>query len=130
MRQITIYTDDRPGVVAEVTAALAGSGVNIESLDAEAAESGGVVVLTVDRYDVALVALRDAGFHAVSEDALVVRIVDEPGALARLAERFRGAGINLRNVRILRRRGGEGLVALSCERTEEALRLVEDVLVS
>ncbi len=43
------------------------------------------MIFTVDRYDEALVALRDAGVPAVSEDAIIIRIADEPGALARLS---------------------------------------------
>ena len=88
------------------------------------------MILTVDRYDEALAALRDAGLHAVSEDAIIIRIVDEPGALARISRRFHDAEIRLRSVRIIRRSTGYGLVAISTERTEEALDLVRDVLIS
>ncbi len=88
------------------------------------------MILTVDRYDEALAALRDAGVHAVSEDAIIIRIADEPGALARISRRFHDAGIRLRSVRIIRRNAGSGLVALSTERTERALDLVRDELVS
>jgi hypothetical protein len=88
------------------------------------------VIFTVDRYDEALVALRDAGVPAVSEDAIIIRIADEPGALARISRRFHDAEIRLRSVRIIRRDGGHGLVALSTERTERALDLVKDVLIS
>ena len=88
------------------------------------------MIFTVDRYDEALVALRDAGVPAVSEDAIIIRIVDEPGALARISRRFHDAEIRLRSVRIIRRDAGHGLVALSTERTERALELVKDVLIS
>ena len=99
-------------------------------LDAETVEEHGVVILTVDRYDEALVALRDAGVPAVSEDAIIIRIADEPGALARISRKFHDAGIRLRSVRIIRRSAGYGLVALSTERTQRSLDLVRDVLVS
>ena len=130
MKQITIVTERSPGLLARVSEILASRGINIETLDAETVQDHGVVILTVDRYDQALVALRDAGVPAVSEDAIIIRIADEPGALARISRRFHDAGIRLRSVRIIRRSAGSGLVALSTERTERALDLVRDVLIS
>ncbi len=130
MKQITIVAESAPGLLAQVSEILAARGINIETLHAETVQDYGVVILTVDRYDEALAALRDAGLHAVSEDAIIIRIVDEPGALARISRRFHDAEIRLRSVRIIRRSSGSGLVALSTERTERALELVKDVLVS
>lgn len=130
MKQITVVTESSPGLLAQVSEILAERGINIETLNAETVQDYGVVIFTVDRYDEALVALRDAGVPAVSEDAIIIRIADEPGALARISRRFHDAEIRLRSVRIIRRDGGHGLVALSTERTERALDLVKDVLIS
>ena len=94
MKQITVVVDDHPGALAEITRALAVAGINIETLSGELVESSGVITVAVDRYDEALVALRDAGFSAVSEDALVVRLDDSPGALARIAHLLAEAGVN------------------------------------
>ena len=66
----------------------------------------------------------------MSEDAIIIRIADEPGALAKISKRFHDAEIRLRSVRIIRRGSGCGLVALSTERSEQALDLVRDVLIS
>ncbi len=126
LREIFIVTPNRPGLVADISEVLGGHGINIESLDAEEVHGLATVVLTVDRYDDALRCLRNAGFDAVSEDALVVRIKDEPGSLARLSRRFKEAGINLRCLRILRRHQGLAWIALSTPSTEEAKALVED----
>ena len=130
MKQITVVAESSPGLLAQVSEILAERGINIETLDAETVQDYGVVIFTVDRYDEALVALRDAGVPAVSEDAIIIRIADEPGALARISRRFHDAEIRLRSVRIIRRDAGHGLVALSTERTERALDLVKDVLIS
>jgi hypothetical protein len=129
MKQITIVTRNHPGLAAEITQVLAERAINIESIDAEVAGPHAVMTLIVDRYDAALAALRDAGFPAVSEDSIVIRIRDEPGALARIAQRFRDADIDLRSLRILKRSEGYGLVALSCDQRDKALEVVRDVLV-
>jgi hypothetical protein len=129
MKQISVITDNRSGVLAELSQALAARDVNIESIDGEAARETGVVTLTVDQYDEALQALQEAGFFAVSEDALIVRLTDAPGALARVAERFKTEAINIKSLRILRRDGGFAVVALVTEDNERARLLVSDLLV-
>ncbi len=126
MKQITIVGEDDPGLLARVSEILAERDINIETLSAETVRDHGIVILTVDRYDEALAALRDAGVAAVSEDAIIIQIEDEPGALARISMRFHEAEIRVRSVRIIRR----GVVALSTERTERALDLVKDELIS
>ena len=129
MKQITIVADDHPGVVADLSEALARRSINIESIDAGGAGPHGVIHLTVDRYDDALVALRDAGFQAISEDALVIRLRDEPGSLARVAARFRDAQLNIRSMRILRRDREFVLVSLVTSDNQQAREQLEDVLV-
>ena len=130
MKRITVIVDNRPGAVADVTSALAERGVNIEALDVEGTEEKGVINLTVDRYDEALQALRDASFQAISEDAIVIRLKDEPGAIARVAARFKAAGVNIQSMHILRRDADLSLVSIVCDQREEAVELVKDEIVS
>src|SRR5690606_3722146 len=93
MRQITVLLDNHTGALADVTLALAERRINIDAIVCDAVEAHGVIRLSVDRYDDALVALRDAGFQAISEEALVLRLPDQPGALAKVAVLLKNAGI-------------------------------------
>lgn len=129
MKEIVIVTQNRAGLVADISEVLGARNINIESFDAEEIQEMAVVELTVDRYDEALEALRDAGFDAVTEDAVVIRLPDEPGALGRVARRFKEADIDLRSVRIIRRQQGWAMVALATERTDRVMELVKDYLV-
>ena len=88
MKEIVIVTQNRAGLLADIAEILARHNINIETLDAEEVHDTAVIELTVDRYDEALQRLRDAGFDAVTEDAFLIRLKDEPGALARVAKRF------------------------------------------
>src|SRR5438270_558139 len=85
MKQLTVLVPNETGVAAAVAGVLAQRGVNIEEFDIEGVENLGVIVLTVDKYDEALRALRDHGFRAITQDTLLVRLVDKPGALAAAA---------------------------------------------
>jgi hypothetical protein len=126
MRQITVIAEDRPGVAADLASTLGAAGINIDTLDAEAVGSVMVAMLTVDRYDDALRALTAAGFHAFSEDVLVVRVEDRPGALGRVMQRLKEAGINVRSLRFVRRRGDFAFVAIATDRKDEAQQILRD----
>ena len=125
MERIIIIVRDEVGVIAGAARALADSGVNIESLDTERAGEQGVIILTTDDTDRALRALAQAGFRAATDDSLVFRLPDQPGALAEVAERFRAAGVNIRSLHILDRRAGQAVAALSANDLEEARRLLD-----
>lgn len=129
MKEIIIPVKNAPGTLAAVSEALAATQVNIESIEATAFEENGVIVLRVDRYDMALRALRDAGFRAVTEDALVLRLENRPGSLAQVARRLTNAQIGIRSLQILERGGRESLVTLVADDTEAARKILADVLV-
>lgn len=131
MKDITVITANRPGVLADLTELIAAAGINLESIDAETLGTNAVLRLTVDRYDDALRALATAGYAAMTEDAILVRIADEPGGLARIARRFKDAGVNLRSVRLVCRDPSEkmAIVAIAAEKTDQAIALVRDVLI-
>lgn len=131
MKQLSIITANRLGIVTEISEALAAKNINIESLDAELAGEYVIVVLNVDQYDEAIQVINQLNYmKVVTEDAILVKLNNEPGALAKLARRFTDAGIGLRSIRFIQRDEHFGLVAISTGRTEEALQLVADVLVS
>ena len=75
-------------------------------------------------------ALRNTNYSAFAEDVIIIRLKDEPGALAKIAVRFKESGINIKSLRIIKRDSENSLVAISTERTETAMELVRDVLVS
>ena len=131
MKQISVIARNRAGLVAEISALLASHGINIDSLDAESVDSNAVVVLTVSEYDEAFRLLQEMqDVSVVSEDAILVRLTDRPGALAEVARRFSEAGISIRSMRIIERGPEQSLVAISADRTDEALELVKDLLIS
>ncbi len=113
MERIVIMARDEVGVLSDVTGVLAQANVNLESINTQVNGEHGTIIISTDDTDRALVALAEAGYSAVTDDALLIRLKDEPGALARVAQRFGDAGINIRSVHILDRTEGFATIALS-----------------
>jgi hypothetical protein len=109
---------------------MAAHNINIDTIGAETVGDSSVVVMTVNKYDLALRALRDASYHAITEDCLLIKVKDEPGALAKIARRFKDADLHIRSFHIISRNSDTSIAALSTERTESALQLVQDILVA
>ncbi len=125
MNRIIVMARNEVGVIADISMALANEGINIETISVEGLDEKGIITLTTDAYDDALRALTDAGFKTVSDDSLVLRLPDEPGALAKVAERFKHAGVNIQSLHIVERRGGHTIVALSADDRAKAETLVD-----
>ena len=130
MKQITIIAPIQDGLVARITKSLSDAGINIEYIDAKDVRDRDIVTLTVDRYDDALRTLRDAGYEAFSDDAVIINIKDKPGALAEITQRLYEGGIHMSSIRILYRQYGEAIVAVAMDQPEKGLELTRDLLIS
>ncbi len=127
MERIVIMARDEVGVLADITTILAQASVNLESINTQVNGEHGTIIISTDDTDRALVALANAGYSAVTDDSMLIRLKDEPGALARIAQRYSEAGINIRSVHILDRKDGVATIALSTssEDRERAEALVD-----
>ncbi len=128
MKQITVLTRKDAGELARVATLLGDAGVNIIDIDAVRLEEAGIIILTVDHYDLALRTLSDSGLRAITEDALVIRLEDKPGALAQIAKRLRDASVDVRSMHLLRRDGGHSLASIVSTDNATAATVLADVL--
>ncbi len=128
MKQIAIISGNRPGEVAHVAEIIAARGINIDDLDVDSAGGRSTIHLRVDRTDEALHALREADYKATTEDTLLIRLEDKPGALASIAIRFRDASLNVRSMHIVKREATSVVVSLFTNDNTRAADLVRDVL--
>ena len=130
MKPIPIITPaGRPGIVADIAERLGARSINIQQMNVTDDHVHGIVFLEAEPYDEALRVLAEAGYDAISEDLIVIRLKDEPGALARVSARFREPQINIHSMRFVRRDGGWATVILSTNNNERARALLADCLV-
>jgi hypothetical protein len=130
MKQLTVLAANQPGQLAKITEILAHVGVNIEDFDVETNGADGLISLTVDKYDEAMRALRDAGYRTVTQDTLLIRLEDRPGALAVVAARLKDAGLDLRSMHIIRRTENVSIASLVANDNAKAAAVLKDVLIA
>jgi hypothetical protein len=93
--EFTVILPDAPGNLARFGQALGDGRVNIEAIQAVTRNGEGLVRFVPDSPEKARRALDAAGLAHTTRDVLVVRVLDEPGALGQVALVMATAGINI-----------------------------------
>lgn len=96
MQQFTLYLENRPGRLAEVTAKLAKAKINIEGISvASASAQVGLVQIVVSNAAKARRVLTRARIPFTVQEVIVLPLSNEPGVLAAVTARLASAGINI-----------------------------------
>ncbi|HOF06265.1 MAG TPA: ACT domain-containing protein [Syntrophales bacterium] len=95
--QLSIFAENKPGKLAEVTGILAGEKINIRATAISTSDTFGVIHLIVDDPERALAALTKAGVLVKIRRVLAVLLDDRPGGLDKLAQLLAREGININN---------------------------------
>ena len=95
IRQLSVFLENRPGKLFELTALLAEHGIDMRALSiAETTDFGIARLIVNDAYQAAQV-LRDGQFIAQFSDVLAFAVPDEPGGLHNLLREFNAAQVNI-----------------------------------
>ena len=95
IRQISVFLENRPGKLYELTGLLARHGIDMRALSiAEATDFGIARIIASDAEKCAL-ALREGQFIAQFSDVLAFAVPDEPGGLHHLLGEFNAAQVNI-----------------------------------
>jgi hypothetical protein len=93
--QLSIFLENKPGVLAEVGKMLGDHDINIRGISISDTVDHAVVRLMVDQPQKAIHVLGEHGALVVETEILEVKLADEPGALSRLADKFAHGNINI-----------------------------------
>jgi hypothetical protein len=93
--QLAVFLSNRPGTLARVCAALAEAGINIHGLAISDTVDHSVVRMVVSDPTKALMLLGETGVLALENEVLMIDAANEPGVLAKMAERLAEAKINI-----------------------------------
>jgi hypothetical protein len=93
--QLSVFLENRAGVLADVAADLARHGISIRALTVANLVDHAIVRLVVSEPQKALHLLGDRGVLVVSSPVLAVDMPDEAGALGSIAKRLGRAGVNI-----------------------------------
>lgn len=95
VNQISVFVENRPGALAQITSELSAGGVNMRALSIAETHDFGVLRFIADDEDKAAAVLRDAGHILSLTPVLAVVLKDEPGSFAKTLAILAEAGIDV-----------------------------------
>lgn len=124
MRQFEVRVENKVGELARVTEALAQSGINIRGLATEGASPVPVIKVITDDENSTRKALARAGLEFTESEVVVIDLIDRPGEIAKVAKRAEKAGVNIRSVYLIGKKGTPAAIALGSDDPKAAEKLL------
>ncbi len=93
--QLSIFAENKPGTLAEITHALGGAGVDIRAMSIADTSDFGIFRMIVSNTEKAKEALTNIGCIVSVTSVIAVLIPDSPGALNDILTLFAESGVNL-----------------------------------
>lgn len=94
-KQLTVWVQDRPGILGEVAVALGAKKVNILALVASVVEGSGALRMVVDKPAEAKEIFTQRGWKTTEEELVSFALPDQPGQLGSVSKKLGDAGINI-----------------------------------
>ena len=126
--QLAVFLSNRPGTLTRVCAALAEAGINIHGLAISDTVDHSVVRMVVSDPTKALMLLGETGVLALENEVLMIDAANEPGVLAKMAERLAEAKINIEYAYMATdANASKGLVVLRPSNVQKAREALKDL---
>ncbi len=129
MNDIMIISKDRKGLVAEITELLGLNKINIDTINARPENGIAEIRLSTSDNDQSLSILNEAGIKAVSDENILVRVDDAPGALGRISRTLSESNIDIRGISMLEQNNGFNIVSIITDNDAKTRQVLKDVLV-
>ena len=123
LQQITVFIENKPGRLAEVTGCLADAGVNLHALSIADTTDFGILRVIVSDPEKAKRVLKENGFMAVATDVVAVAVGHTPGSLSKVLHELEKLDISIEYMYAFtsRHREYDALVIFRLSNQEETL---------
>lgn len=127
VNQISVFLENKPGQLAELTRALSGNGVSLRALSIADTRDYGIARLMVDDpYKTALV-LKEGGWVSKMTPVLAVQMPDQPGALEQILDVLAKAGVDLEYIyAFLSHKVNSACLVIRAEDNDKAARVLTE----
>lgn len=115
MKQFSIEIKNRVGELAKVTELMAEHAINIMAIASESSGSKPMIRVVTEDQASTRKALSRSGRDFTEQDILVVKLIDRPGELAKMARRLAREGINVESIYIFGKARGMTEIAIAVD---------------
>ena len=112
VEQISIFLENKPGGLEEVTRILKDAGINIRTLSLADTTDFGILRLIVNDVDAAALALKTQGLRVSRTTVVAVEVPDRPGGLHGILDVLAGNAINIEYLYAFVEKSGQNAVII------------------
>jgi len=126
VKQLEISLGKKSDRLADISHALAENAINIRALSLTDTADSGILRLMVNDTTKAQQVLAAKGFTVSLTDVLAVEVPDKPGALDRILQLVRKAGLNVENMSAFSKKSGEsGMLLFRFDNQDAAMTVFQ-----
>lgn len=127
VEQISVFLENKPGALAEVTRILGETGVNIRALSLADTKDFGILRLIVNDNEKAKEVLGQKGFTVRKTEVVAVEVPDRPGGLAETMKVLAEAKINVEYLYAFVQQSGENaIIIFRFDETDRAIAVLSE----
>ena len=122
--QLSIFIENKSGRLSAVTKVLGENNINIRAMSASDTIDFGIFRLIVDKPELALEKLKEAGFTATITKAVAIGISDAPGALGKAMDLIRDNGLSVEYIYAFTNQKNLAYVILRLNDNQKAIEIL------
>lgn len=127
IKQISIFVENKPGRLAEITEIIAKNNINIRALSVADTTHFGILRIIVDNPEEVERVLRDAGLTVSITSVITACIHDRPGGLAEVLKLLSSCDIQIEYMyAFIAKSDNEAYVVMRIEAEDAAVKLLHD----
>jgi len=124
-QEIVIHTDDRIGILADVSRLLGDMGINLLTVYVRTEEASVAIHLVTTSQSYARDALKEAGFSVEEREVILIKLPHHPGFLSRVSEALARKGIAIEELyATVPEEGRTGLVVFNTSHNGKAVQML------
>ena len=127
IKQISIFVENKPGRLAEITEIIAKNDINIRALSVADTTHFGILRIIVDDPEMVQRVLKEAGLTVSITSVITAAINDRPGGLAEVLKLFAAHDIQIEYMySFIAKSENEAYVVMRIENEDEAVKLLKE----
>jgi len=112
VEQISIFLENRPGGLEQVTRILKDAGINIRTLTLADTSDFGILRMIVNDVEATSRVLKEKGYRVSRTNVVAVEVPDRPGGLHEILAVLAGSGVNVEYMYAFVERSGQNAVMI------------------
>lgn len=124
LQQISIFMENKPGMLCEITKFIASKNVNLRALSVADAQDFGIVRLIVDDPGLVNDILTNEGYTTNKTYVLGIEIPDQPGKFSELLEKLAKENINIEYSYAFTSQEGKAISILRVDDVDKAEKIL------